>query len=157
MACASDPRLQAVPITIRVDRGLRLLPEYPEGGQMSGAPVALFADTCTSTDLMRISTSPYHESAGQSLAFLCTSETTSYAILSDRAKKRVFSSSHNLGVSMSLRIILVMLGVFTYGIAHADHDRSEFLDVGDWLEAERQRRAHLAGRRKDRLHASIHR
>ena len=31
---------------------------------------------------------------------------------------------------MSLRIILVMLGVFTYGIAHADDHRSEFLDVG---------------------------
>ena len=38
---------------------------------------------------------------------------------------------------MSLRAFVFVIGVFTCGIAHADDHASEFLDVGDWLEAER--------------------
>ena len=38
---------------------------------------------------------------------------------------------------MSLRAFVFVIGVFTFGIAHADDHASELLDVGDWLEAER--------------------
>ena len=38
---------------------------------------------------------------------------------------------------MSLRVFVIFMGVFIYGVAHADDHVSESLDVGDWLEAER--------------------
>ena len=45
---------------------------------------------------------------------------------------------------MSLRAFAFVIGVFTFSIAHADDHASEFLDVGDWLEAERVRDARIS-------------